>query len=267
MHLIDCGSRGCVYACGGYAIKVPLGLRDVIRSGSRAVPTIEGKLVEEIAKEIKILSGLDHDNILRLVDYSVNPPILVYELADGSLGDYARLDLRGTLLVAIQICEALRYLHSHGIVHGDLKPSNVLVVGGVIKIADFSSTFFPRSTASGRPSSPSRCTPGYCAPEQLYDDLSEDTRRRGYEDRVDVYQLANVILFMKGVEPLDGSMWSPERVDERVRSIDMMELRILLAGMLAKEPWLRPGIEHVEKKLLDVWRKRVKTQKESRSPS
>jgi tetratricopeptide (TPR) repeat protein len=50
------------------------------------------------------------------------------------------LSLQETLRFATEICDALDYAHQHGIVHGDLKPSNVLVAQQGIKILDFGLT-------------------------------------------------------------------------------------------------------------------------------
>lgn len=52
--------------------------------------------------------------------------MIVYELAEGGLNNYKRLDFKGVFLVAIQIWEELKYFHSIGIVHGDLKSYNIL---------------------------------------------------------------------------------------------------------------------------------------------
>ena len=44
------------------------------------------------------------------------------------------------------------------------------------------------------------CTPGFCAPEQVDLRLGAEARGRGFEDRVDVYQLANLALDLIGAE-------------------------------------------------------------------
>jgi len=253
MRLVGCGSWGCVYACGDYAIKIPHVLRDIVRSEPGEFPTIRESLVRRVMEEAEVVYNLDHDNILKLIDYSPNPPILVYKLADGNLDDYKDLDFKNVLLAVIQVCEALRYLHSRGLVHGDLKPSNILVAEGKVRVGDFSSLTSLLRTISK--SSVGACTRGYCAPEQLFLDLKDDKRRIGYENRIDVYQLANVIVSIMGGIPLDGSEWSSEKVNERVSCVNVSELRDLLKDMLAREPWFRPNIEDVERKLIEIWKK------------
>lgn len=84
--------------------------------------------------EIKALDKLDHPHIVRVVAASVthNPPYLVMEyLSGGTLRDLMKsgkgLALADIRNYAHQILEALSLAHKQGIVHGDLKPENLLL--------------------------------------------------------------------------------------------------------------------------------------------
>lgn len=67
-----------------------------------------------------------------------------------------------------QICEGLRYLHRHNIVHRDIKPDNILVVEeNLVKISDFGESAIVEKLETGRPKNgvPSVGTPAFFAPE------------------------------------------------------------------------------------------------------
>lgn len=100
---------------------------------------------EYILGEIECLSKLQHENIIRFVEFYVNPKSvdLILEYAEnGNLENYLRerFPLKGIFLrrFAVQILTAIDYCHSCGVAHRDLTPSNVLVTANnVIKLADF----------------------------------------------------------------------------------------------------------------------------------
>jgi serine/threonine-protein kinase len=100
------------------------------------------------------------------------------------------LSTEKTLDLARQICEAVIYLHSRGVVHRDLKPENILVTAeGRIKIMDFGIALDEsarRLTWSGMSSTIG--TPDYMAPEQV-------SGRRG-DRRTDIYSLGTIMYEM-----------------------------------------------------------------------
>jgi len=96
-----------------------------------------------LVNEFKILAGLRHPNIISVLDYGFDEdksPYFTMELLQGgkSLRDAAidRSDEHKLGLV-VQMLQALAYLHRHTILHRDLKPGNVLVVGDEVKVLDF----------------------------------------------------------------------------------------------------------------------------------
>jgi serine/threonine-protein kinase len=110
------------------------------------------------------------------------PGTTLRELLDGRPG----LDVTPALQIAKQVCRGLTAVHKAGIVHGDLKPQNVMVMGnGVVKLMDFGVA--RAGAASGMTSSaPIAGTPLYMSPEQA--------RGAELDERSDLYS-AGVVLF------------------------------------------------------------------------
>jgi eukaryotic-like serine/threonine-protein kinase len=90
--------------------------------------------INRLRDERRILAGLDHPNIVRLIDGGTTEdglPYLVMDYVEGvTLTHYARdhrLSVRERLGIFIEVCAAVQYAHQKLVVHRDLKPSNILV--------------------------------------------------------------------------------------------------------------------------------------------
>lgn len=111
--------------------------------------TVEGALDEESRRrfdvEARAAARLQHPNILTVYELGQDRgiPFIAMELLSGAdLESLVRsgvpLLLRETLDVLIQVCRGLAYAHEHGVVHRDMKPSNVRILDdGTAKIMDF----------------------------------------------------------------------------------------------------------------------------------
>ena len=249
---VGCGAFSCVYRCvwrgGVVAVKVPAQFRRDFEEGR---PYRFTQAPEAVQREVEAAKSLSHRNVLRLVEALPGYGVLIYEWGDGGSLRAQRLSGGDVLKAFVQVAWGLRYLHSRGVVHGDLKPENVIVSKGLCKIADLSSVRRLLSYSSGR----GACTPGFCAPEQRFSDLAVESRARGFEDRRDVYQLANLTLSLLGAEAVDGEEWSPERVERAAQAAEEVGLGRLIRQMLSREPWRRPSAEEAAKRAADVWRR------------
>jgi serine/threonine protein kinase/CheY-like chemotaxis protein len=99
--------------------------------------------------EAKAIASLQHKNIVGVYDFGLSPdlkPFLVMEYVDGSdlgeiLAKESPMPVSRVLTIALQVCAGLAEAHAHGIIHCDLKPSNILIQGvdfeGDVKVVDF----------------------------------------------------------------------------------------------------------------------------------
>ncbi|GAA0153592.1 hypothetical protein LIER_11793 [Lithospermum erythrorhizon] len=103
----------------------------------------------EFLQEVNILSKLRHPNLVTLIGACPEAWTLVYEyLPNGSLEDRINpkdntppLTWQTRIRIAAELCSVLLFLHSYrpqGIIHGDLKPANILLdANHVSKLSDF----------------------------------------------------------------------------------------------------------------------------------
>src|SRR5574337_2041099 len=214
------------------------------------------RLVREIGRggrgagflgERRILAGLQHPGIARLVDGGVagdGTPWFAMEYVEGEPIDrwcdaHSRSVAERLELLA-RACDAVQYAHQHFVVHRDLKPSNMLVTAeGQLKLLDFG---VAKLLAPGRGADEpditrsllQAMTPEYAAPEQV--------RLLPVSAATDVYALG-VILYalLTGRRPYDVRGRSPGELERIIcefdppppsASVGSERLRRVLAGDL-----------------------------------
>lgn len=114
-------------------------------------PKNNKSVLNKFIKEINIISSLSHPNILLYIGASVdkeNYYLLTEYLSNGSLFKYIHRDKkkfsdRKKVSIAFQIASGIKYIHSRGIVHCDLKSSNVLLDEHFnAKLSDFGLSYY-----------------------------------------------------------------------------------------------------------------------------
>ena len=198
--------------------------------------------VDRFLREARSAANLEHPNIVPVYDVGEERgrPYLIMQLMEaGSVKDVlkrsGRLPWAETLRVVEGVANALQAAHAAGIIHRDVKPSNILLDRqGVVKLADFGLARF--SSEKGRLTSRGALlgTPYYMSPEQC--------RGAELDIRSDIYSLGVTLYeLVTGSPPFDGELWAvmhkhqhepPPPVDPSVPR----PLATLMARMLAKDP-------------------------------
>ncbi len=165
--------------------------------------------VERLRREAAILAELDHPHIVRVlevVDDGDGVALAMQYAPGGSLEDLlarrGRLDPGEVVAVAAPVADALASAHRRGVLHGDVKPANVLFTSdGEPLLSDFGvARSFGRPVAAGLtdPGTELAGTVGYLAPD-LFDGAARDPR-------ADVYALGVVCyLALTGRLPHEGA--------------------------------------------------------------
>lgn len=157
-------------------------------------------------EEAKALAALDHPNIVHLYNFGQENGsfVLAMQLVRGKtwerqILEAKRLDWKQTCRVTIDVLKALEYAHGRGVVHRDMKPSNVLVreTDGAATVMDFGIAKMAQSTkltAEGQ----TMGTVRYMSPEQV--------RGQEVDLRTDIYSLgATMYESLVGDTPFDGA--------------------------------------------------------------
>src|SRR5215208_3066887 len=137
------------------------------------VPHKQGVDFGELLREPRLLASLNHPNIVTILtaEKQENIFFIVMEFVPGEtleslIAREGALDVARALDYTCQISNAVDHAHRQGVLHRDLRPSNVLVSdSGMLKVADFGTSRFLEIAAHGTTVIGS---PPYMAPEQFH---------------------------------------------------------------------------------------------------
>jgi eukaryotic-like serine/threonine-protein kinase len=190
-----------------------------------------------LEREGRLLLELAHPHLVRAYEVLREPELAVVletltgERLDGLIAHgERRLPAVEVAELGVQLCSVVGYLHRQGWLHLDLKPTNVIVDAGIVKLFDLSLV---------RPPGPGKVrygTPGYLSPEQVAgEEFSEAT---------DAFGLACVLFAAAtrrspGAGRRDGD--SPPPPVRTVRRLPRALAEAIDAG-LAEDPAARPTV-------------------------
>ncbi len=157
--------------------------------------------VQRFQQEAKTVATLKHPNVIAVHDFGLSEygqPYMVMDFIDGPtlselIQERGSLPLPEALDIFAQVCEALEHAHSHGVLHRDLKPGNIMLVKeesgylvqlvdfGIAKIVDTDSSIAHQLTQTGEIFG----SPLYMCPEQC---MGKPVDQRG-----DIYALGCIL--------------------------------------------------------------------------
>ncbi len=188
------------------------------------------EFADRFRREARAMAKLDHPNIVSVFDFGATKEGHLYFVmgyVDGAnLADIIHqvgLDPAQTLSIATQVCTALAYAHSKGVVHRDIKPANVMIdQDSHVKVADFGLARLVESDPSsfGRTMTGTVMgTPDYMAPEQM--------KGMGVDHRADIYALGVMLYEMLCREVPRGAFDTPSHRTGCDARLDQIVLRAM----------------------------------------
>jgi serine/threonine protein kinase len=180
------------------------------------------EMVERFLKESKIIGMTNHPNIVKLFGQGTweGGLYIAMEFIRGvSLKQFIlqqSLSLKRSVDIILQVAYALLHLHSHGVIHGDVKPENILITeDGEVKLIDFGIALLKGDAA--RPTKIAG-TPAYMAPEQ-----KEDPMKMSFAS--DIYSLG-IIAYELAMGKLSFGVIHPSLLPKGLRKIIQQALAI-----------------------------------------
>ena len=162
---IDKGGFGAIYAARQLSLDREVAVK-IVDTPTRAATQL-------FVNEVRAVGRLDHPHVVRVIQADVTPdgfPFCAMELLTGhnlrTLLDDGPLPLETSLRFASQLLSALSAVHLAGVIHGDIKPDNLIITteptGQRLVVIDFGVSSLQVSSAVSMGG-----TPSYMAPEQL----------------------------------------------------------------------------------------------------
>ncbi len=122
-RMLGSGALGDIYLCHDHREDRLVCLK-ILRATNPDVIT-------DIIEEFKLLSALDHPCLIKVYDFErdekIGPYFTMEYASNGDLGQHLPLDFKRFISAANAILAAMAFIHSRNIIHGDLKPANILI--------------------------------------------------------------------------------------------------------------------------------------------
>jgi serine/threonine protein kinase len=220
--------------------------RDVAIKIMHSMFLTDSNFIARFEREARVVARLDHPNIVPVYDYELHngQPYLVMKLVEGKtlkeLVSKEALSLDGIMRVLPAIASALSYAHSQGVLHRDVKPSNVIIADdGTPYLTDFGLARIAKAGESTMSADMLLGTPYYISPEQAQGGVEIDARADVYSLGVMLYELVVGRLPFSGDTPyiivhkhIYEAPTPPSQINPQIPA----EVEFVLLKALAKNP-------------------------------
>jgi serine/threonine-protein kinase len=202
------------------------------------------ELARRFRAEIRLARKVGHRNVCRIYEYGADGPFryIAMEYIDGVdvkqvIRNHGALPVEDAFAVGVQVADGLAAIHELGIVHRDLKTSNIMVDSrGVARVMDFGIAKELAGDATGATATGQVMgTPEYMSPEQARADRV-DSRSDVYSLGVVLYELFTGQLPFRGDTPLAIMLKQFDEPPPLDGIAVPDEVRVILRRALAKRP-------------------------------
>jgi WD40 repeat protein len=172
-------------------------------------PVTDDRLIESLQREARMAAALNHPNVATVYEFREHDSCcyLVIECVEGQtlneLVSNRPIDLNTALSIAIQVADAIRAAHARGLLHCDIKSSNIMITSeGSVKVLDFGLARLSSTTTNTSANTKLAGTPAYMSPEQIRGELL-DGRTDIFSLGIVLYEMLTAKLPFSGEERLD----------------------------------------------------------------
>lgn len=206
---------------------------------------VDQDYLNRFQREAQSAGAISHPNIVTIYDVGkvADVPYITMEFLDEQslkelLASGTRLPFKSVVRIAIQLASALDYAHQRGVIHRDVKPANILLIGGgeTVKLTDFG---IARMQGGGDLQRTEvglvMGTPQYMSPEQVAGHI--------VDGRSDLFSLGSILYeLLTGTKPFD---------DPNVARLMLQILEEEPVPIATKAPGTPVGMQRIVRKLMN----------------
>jgi serine/threonine protein kinase len=243
------GSSGVVYLAHDTKMHRYVAIKELTLDSELSEEYRE-ELIYNFKKEATTIANLHHENIVNVYDIVQEGSnyFIIMEFIEGmplsKILMLHEIPLEMSLNIIIQICDALGYIHRNGVIHRDVKPENIILLGkgqaklldfGLAKLSNFESAKFPVENGYESNSGGLMGTILYMSPEQLQNSDNVDERADIYSLAVSLYEMLTGYLPFTGestgdavMKILEGTPLPPSKMNPGIpKSLDNIILKAM----------------------------------------